>query len=258
MSVTMSLIDQIDKEKVPVHVAVIMDGNGRWAKKQGKLRVFGHNEGTESVRAVLEAADDIGVKYLTLFAFSMENWNRPKYEVDSIMSLMVRSLKKELKGFMEKNVRFLSFGNLDMLSSDVRRTLEECIETTKHNTGINLVIALSYGSRAEIVRAAKMLAADVKNGLIHENEIDDARFSSYLYTHELPDPELLIRTSGEYRISNYLLWQIAYAELFFTDVLWPDFRREHFFEAIVDYQKRERRFGKTSEQIKKLHGKDKK
>ena len=246
----MSLIEQIQKDKVPQHVAIIMDGNGRWAKQRGKIRVLGHNEGVESVRDVLEAADDIGVRFLTLYAFSIENWQRPKFEVDSIMMLMIRTLKKELNRFMEKNVRFQAIGMHDLLPSNARKTLNECIDATKDNTGITLIIALSYGSRMEIVQAARRIAADAAQGTIVPEDINDARFAEYLYTAPYPDPELLIRTSGEYRISNYLLWQIAYAELYFTDTFWPDFRREKFFEAVLDYQRRERRFGKTSEQLK--------
>ncbi len=247
----MSLINQIQKDKIPQHVAVIMDGNGRWAKKQGKMRVLGHNAGVESVRDVLEAAGEIGIKYLTLYAFSIENWNRPKFEVDSLMSLLIRTLKKEIQRLMKNNVRFLSIGDHNLLPENARKNLEECIDITKDNTGISLVVALSYGSRNEITNAARQIALDVSAGKLDPETVNPDLFSDYLYTASMPDPELLIRTSGEYRISNYLLWQIAYTELYFTDTLWPDFRREEFFEAIINYQNRERRFGKTSEQVKK-------
>jgi len=245
----MSLKAQIQQERVPKHVAVIMDGNGRWAKKQGKMRMLGHNEGVESVRDILEAAGEIGVENLTLYAFSIENWNRPKFEVDSLMSLLIRTLKKEIERLMKKNVQFLAIGDHNLLPKNARKNLEECIEMTSGNTGIRLVVALSYGSRNEITNAAKCIAEDVAQGKLKPEQVNEQLISNYLYTASIPDPELLIRTSGEYRISNYLLWQIAYTELYFTDTLWPDFRREDFFKAILDYQSRERRFGKTSEQI---------
>ena len=245
----MSLITQIQKDRIPKHIAVIMDGNGRWAKKQGKMRVLGHNAGVESVRDVLEAAGEIGVEYLTLYAFSIENWNRPKFEVDSLMSLLIRTLKKEIELLMKKNVQFLSIGDHNLLPGNARKNLEECIDITKNNTGIRLIVALSYGSRTEITNAAKRIAQDVAIGKLDPEKVNQELFADYLYTASIPDPELLIRTSGEYRISNYLLWQIAYTELYFTDTLWPDFRREDFFRAIIDYQGRERRFGKISEQV---------
>lgn len=245
----MDIIDQIDSSRVPKHVAIIMDGNGRWAKSKGKLRVFGHHSGVLSVRDVVEAADDIGLKYLTLYTFSSENWNRPKYEVTAIMELLVSALSKELAKMMKNNVRMKWIGDRSMLPKRCLRELDEAIEKTADNTGLTLVLAISYSSRSEIVMAAKELARKAKAGLIDPEDINDDIFSDALYTHDIPDPELLIRTSGEYRLSNYLLWQIAYAELYFTPKLWPDFRRNDLFEAVLDYQKRERRFGMTSEQV---------
>ncbi len=245
----MDYLDQIDSSRVPKHVAIIMDGNGRWAKGKGKLRVFGHHSGVLSVRDVVEAADDMGLKYLTLYTFSSENWSRPKFEVTAIMELLVSALSKELAKMMKNNVRMKMVGDRSMLPKRCLRELDEAIEKTANNTGLTLVLAISYSSRMEIVMAAKELARKVQQGLISPEDIDDKLFSEALYTHDIPDPELLIRTSGEYRLSNFLLWQIAYSELYFTPKLWPDFRRNDLFEAVLDYQKRERRFGMTSEQV---------
>ncbi|SEP21205.1 isoprenyl transferase [Mucilaginibacter sp. AW1-7] len=245
----MEYLDQIDLLKLPKHVAIIMDGNGRWAKEKGKLRVFGHHNGVISVRDVVEGCDKLGVKYITLYTFSSENWNRPKFEVMAIMELMVSTIHKEIAGFMKNNIKLNAIGDLDLLPSKCLKELNNAMETTKDNTGVILTLALSYGSRREILHAAKNIAAQVKSGELEIEDIDEAVFERNLFTNDMPDPELLIRTGGEYRISNYLLWQIAYAELYFTTKLWPDFRKEDLYEAILDYQKRERRFGKTSEQV---------
>ena len=226
-----------------------MDGNGRWAKGKGKLRVFGHHNGVLSVSDVVEGAGAIGVKYLTLYTFSAENWNRPKLEVAAIMELLVSTINKQIKKLMENNVRLNAIGDLDMLPAKCNKELKAAIDKTSGNTGLVLTLALSYGSRREIVQAVQKVAQKVLNGELKVADINDEVFENNLYTADMPDPELLIRTSGEYRISNYLLWQIAYAELYFTPKLWPDFRREDLYEAIVDYQQRERRFGKTSEQV---------
>lgn len=241
--------DQIDLFKLPTHVAIIMDGNGRWAKGKGKLRVFGHHNGVVSVRDVVEGAGEIGVKYLTLYTFSTENWNRPKLEVTAIMELLISTINKEIAQLMKNNVRLNAIGDLSQLPGKCYRELNGAIQKTAGNTGLVLTLALSYSSRKEITQSAKELAIMVKNGELQPEDITEDAFAQHLYTRNLPDPELLIRTSGEYRISNYLLWQIAYAELYFTQKLWPDFRREDLYEAILDYQKRERRFGKTSEQV---------
>ena len=235
--------------RIPQHVAVIMDGNGRWAKLHGKERLFGHYNGVESVRAVITASVQLGVKYLTLYTFSTENWNRPKAEVDGLMELLVENIVKETPTFHEKNIRFTTIGNNSLLPEKALRKLEECIAETASNSGMTLVLALSYSSRWEITEAVRRIADKVKNGELNVEDIDDDVVSNNLTTAGIPDPELLIRTSGELRLSNYLLWQMAYTELYFTDTLWPDFREESFYEAIVDYQKRERRFGKTSEQL---------
>jgi undecaprenyl diphosphate synthase len=241
--------DQIDLSRVPKHIAVIMDGNGRWAKGFGKLRIFGHHNGVKSVREAVEAADDIGVKYITLYTFSAENWSRPKYEVIAIMELLVSALSKEVAQMMKNNVKLSAIGDLDMLPPRCLNELNNAMEKTSGNTGIVMTLAISYSSRRELTQTAKKIAQQVKEGKLDPEDITEETFAKNLYTHDLPDPELLIRTSGEYRISNYLLWQIAYAELYFTPKLWPDFRREDLFEAVLDYQKRERRFGKTSEQV---------
>lgn len=245
----MDIADQIDKANIPNHVAIIMDGNGRWAKQKGKLRAFGHQNGTKAVRKTVEACAEIGVKNLTLYAFSTENWNRPKMEVDTLMRLLVSSLRKELKTLSEHNIRLNAIGNLDSLPDKARKELLEVIEKTSKNKHMTLTLALSYGSREEIKNAVKEISIKVKNNIISAENIDEAIINKHLYTQNLPDVDLLIRTSGEHRISNFLLWQIAYAELYFTPVLWPDFTKEHLAEAILNYQHRERRFGKTSEQL---------
>jgi len=239
----------INSNNIPKHVAIIMDGNGRWAKKRGKDRFVGHQEGVASVKAIVEAASEIKIEYLTFYAFSTENWNRPKKEVDALMSLLVKTIKSEILGLNNNNIRLMAIGNIKALPIDVQNELNEAIKDTAQNTGLAVVIALSYSSRWEIQDAVKRIITDTKAGKINEEDINDELFSSYLTTNEIPDPELLIRTSGEYRISNFLLWQIAYSELYFTEKYWPDFRKEELFEAIINYQKRERRFGKISEQI---------
>ena len=241
--------DKIDMTRIPQHIAVIMDGNGRWAKLHGKERLFGHYNGVESVRAVITASVQLGIKYLTLYTFSTENWNRPKAEVDGLMELLVDNIIKETPTFHENNIRFTTIGDNSLLPEKALRKLEECIADTSKNTGMTLVLALSYSSRWEITDAVRKIAEKVKCGELNIEDIDDQVVSDNLTTAGIPDPELLIRTSGELRLSNYLLWQMAYTELYFTDTLWPDFREESLYEAIVDYQKRERRFGKTSEQL---------
>ena len=246
----MNLIAKINKDNLPKHLAIIMDGNGRWAKQKGLLRALGHENGTKSVRLVVESAAKLGIQNLTLYAFSTENWNRPKLEVDILMKLLINSLKNELKTLTDNDIRLHSIGNLDMLPKSAQKQLEDVIDRTKHNTRMTLTLALSYGSREEIINAVKSISDKVKNNIISIDAIDESIINQHLYTRNLPDVDLLIRTSGEHRISNFLLWQIAYAELYFTAVLWPDFKEEDLYEAIISYQKRERRFGKTSEQIK--------
>ncbi|AXG69543.1 ditrans,polycis-undecaprenyl-diphosphate synthase ((2E,6E)-farnesyl-diphosphate specific) [Kordia sp. SMS9] len=245
----MSLAEKIQKAFLPRHLAIIMDGNGRWAKQKGKLRVFGHENGTKSVREIVEASAELGIKNLTLYAFSTENWNRPKLEVDALMRLLVSSLKKELKVLQKNNIKLQAIGCLDTLPKKANRELFEVIEKTKNNTHMTLTLALSYGSREELKNAVKEICQKVKNNIISLESIDESIINQHLYTHDLPDVDLLIRTSGEHRISNFLLWQIAYAELYFTNILWPDFSKEDLYEALINYQNRERRFGKTSEQI---------
>jgi undecaprenyl diphosphate synthase len=245
----MSKKEQIDYNNIPEHVAIIMDGNGRWAKERGLERFMGHQEGVVSVKAIVEAASEINIKYVTFYAFSTENWNRPKEEVDALMALLVQTIKTEILGLNNNNVRLKAIGNLSALPKDAQDELNEAIEETAQNTGLTVVIALSYSSRWEIKNAIENILVDYQSKKIKTSEISDELVSRYLTTNEIPDPELLIRTSGEYRISNFLLWQIAYSELYFTNKYWPDFRKEELFEAIIDYQKRERRFGKTSEQI---------
>jgi undecaprenyl diphosphate synthase len=247
----MSLKEQLDKDKLPQHVAVIMDGNGRWAKKRGNSRVFGHKHGVNSVREVTEASAELGIGYLTLYAFSTENWNRPKHEVDALMALLVSTISSETDTLMKNNVRLNVIGCKTNLPSKVLKQLERCIEHTATNTGLTLTLALSYSSRWEILDAVKKIVNDALSHHITADQIDSATFSSYLNTAGIPDPELLIRTSGENRISNFLLWQIAYSELYFSDVLWPDFKKENYYQALFDFQSRERRFGLTSEQLKK-------
>jgi len=246
----MSLLESINKENLPKHLAIIMDGNGRWAKQKGLLRTLGHESGTKSVKVTVETCAKLGIENLTLYAFSTENWNRPKLEVDTLMKLLVGSLRKELKTLQKNNIRLNSIGNLSKMPKSILKELNEVIEKTKNNTRMTLTLALSYGSREELLNVVKNISNKVKNNIISIDAIDESIINEHLYTHNLPDVDLLIRTSGEHRISNFLLWQIAYAELFFTDVLWPDFTEEHLYEAIISYQKRERRFGKTSEQIK--------
>ena len=245
----MSLIEKIDKNRLPRHVAIIMDGNGRWAKAKGKDRSFGHQEGVVSVRKIMDAVTQLGLKYLTLYTFSTENWNRPEEEVQALMSLLVSAIHLETPDMMKKNVRLTAIGDLSRLREDAYNTLQECIDTTSANTGTTLVLALSYSSRWEITRAARQLAQEVLEQKINPNDITEAMVSDHLTTKNIPDPDLLIRTGGEKRISNFLLWQLSYAEFFFTDVFWPDFREEELYEAILYYQQRERRFGKTSEQL---------
>ncbi len=245
----MSLIEKIDKNRLPRHVAIIMDGNGRWAKAKGKDRSFGHQEGVVSVRKIMDAVTQLGLKYLTLYTFSTENWNRPEEEVQALMSLLVSAIHRETPDMMKKNVRLTAIGDLSRLREDAYNTLQECIDTTSANTGTTLVLALSYSSRWEITRAARQLAQEVLEQKINPNDITEAMVSDHLMTKNIPDPDLLIRTGGEKRISNFLLWQLSYAEFFFTDVFWPDFREEELYEAILYYQQRERRFGKTSEQL---------
>nr|WP_321225456.1 isoprenyl transferase [uncultured Psychroserpens sp.] len=245
----MELKDQIQLDKLPQHVAIIMDGNGRWAKQQGLIRVIGHENGTKSVRDVVEASAEIGIKHLTLYAFSTENWKRPKLEVQTLMKLLVKSLKKEIKTLQDNNIKLSAIGNLNDLPKKAHKELLEVIDKTKDNSHMTLTLALSYGSREEIINVVKELTDKVKNNIISIESIDESIINKHLYTQNLPDVDLLIRTSGEHRISNFLLWQIAYAELYFTDILWPDFKKMDLYEALINYQNRERRFGKTSEQL---------
>lgn len=247
----MNYKEKIDKNNIPGHVAIIMDGNGRWAKKRGGVRIFGHQNGVKSVRDVVEASVEIGVKYLTLYAFSTENWNRPKIEVNALMGLLVSTIKSELKTLTENNVRLKTIGDINMLPKEVAQNLTDTIKRTESNTGLTLILALSYSSRWEINQAIKKIARDVKNNVLEIDSINEELFQKYLNTSDFPDPELLIRTSGELRISNFLLYQLAYSELYFTETLWPDFNKDEFFKAIHNYQSRERRFGLTSEQLKK-------
>ena len=244
------VIEELKKNYIPHHVAVIMDGNGRWAELHGNDRIFGHRQGVDAVRSVVEGAGEAGIEYLTLYAFSTENWDRPKEEVNALMSLLVNAIIQETKNLNEKNVKMLAIGDLASLPDDVQSKLDEAIQSTSSNTGLNLVLALSYSGRWELVEAVKKIVRETKNGELTENQITECLISNHLSTAGIPDPELLIRTSGEYRISNFLLWQIAYSEFYFTPLLWPDFRKENLFEAIADFQCRERRFGKTSEQIR--------
>ena len=246
----MNLLDNINKDNLPKHLAIIMDGNGRWAKQQGFMRAFGHENGTKSVRLTVEACAKLGIQNLTLYAFSTENWNRPKIEVDTLMKLLINSLKNELNTLNQNNIRLQSIGNLDLLPASAQKELQSVIKQTENNTRMTLTLALSYGAREELIHAIKAISLKVKNNIISPDAIDESIINKHLYTHNLPDVDLLIRTSGEHRISNFLLWQIAYSELYFTAVLWPDFKEEDLYEAILSYQKRERRFGKTSEQIK--------
>ncbi len=247
----MDLLTQINTDKVPSHVAVIMDGNGRWAKQKGKPRVFGHKNGVKAVRQTIDAAGNAGIKALTLFAFSTENWNRPKAEVKTLMTLLLTSLKREANELDKNNIKLQVIGNLESIPSSVLKGLNKVIEQTKSNDALTLTIALSYGSREEIVNAVKNISKKIVNKELSIEEIDENILNNHLYTFTLPDVDLMIRTSGEKRISNFLLWQIAYAELHFTDVLWPDFSKDNFYNALLEYQNRERRYGKTSDQIEK-------
>jgi undecaprenyl diphosphate synthase len=246
----MSLLSEINIDQLPNHIAIIMDGNGRWAKSKGLLRNIGHQNGAKTVKEVVETCAKINVKYLTLYAFSTENWNRPKLEVELLMKLLISSLKKEVKTLQKNNIKLSTIGNLNSLPTKVAKELKDVIEKTKDNNRLTLTLALSYGSREELIKTIKEISLKVKNNLISPENIDKSVINNHLYDHYLPDVDLLIRTSGEQRISNFLLWEIAYAELFFTDILWPDFNNENLFEAILNYQNRERRFGKTSDQLK--------
>ncbi len=243
------LPDQIDKTRLPRHIAIIMDGNGRWAKDKGEDRLFGHFHGVESVRNIVEGAAELGIEYLTLYAFSTENWDRPEYEVVGLMELLVSTIRKEVASLDKNNIRLHVIGDMSMLPEYARKELDEALEITAGNTGLNLIMALSYSGRWELLNAVKNIAFEVKQGRLNVEEINQDTLQQYLCTSGFPDPELMIRTSGEYRISNFLLYQLAYAELYFTQVRWPDFRKENLYEAIIDYQGRERRFGKTSDQL---------
>ncbi|HMO62278.1 MAG TPA: isoprenyl transferase [Ferruginibacter sp.] len=245
----MSLKDNIDMTRLPRHIAIIMDGNGRWAQEKGEDRLFGHLHGVESVRNIVEGAAELGIGYLTLYAFSTENWDRPAYEVTGLMELLVDTIRKEVPTLNKNNIRLHVIGALDMLPTPAKTALQEALDETSTNNGLNLVMALSYSSRWELVNAVKNIAADVKAGKLEPEAVNQETLQQYLATSNFPDPELMIRTSGEYRISNFLLYQLAYAELYFTSTRWPDFRKEHLYEAILDFQQRERRFGKTSQQL---------
>ena len=239
-----SIKDKIDLSRLPEHIAIIMDGNGRWAKEKGYPRVFRHKNGVKSVSVITEAAAELGLKYLTLYVFSTENWGRPIEEVNALMKLLVDSIKKETDRLQKNNIRLMTIGDLSRLPETVKNKLEECTQLTANNTGLKLILALSYSSRWEIQQAIKHIASDVQQGKINTDDISDELISSYMLTYQIPDPDLLIRTSGEIRISNFLLWQIAYSELYFTDKHWPAFRQEEFYQSIIDYQQRDRRFGK--------------
>lgn len=246
-----TLKSKVEKEKVPAHVAVIMDGNGRWAKQRGMMRVLGHRNAIKAVRDTVEAAAEIGVKHLTMYAFSTENWNRPKAEVDALMDLLVSTIEGETATLNQNGIKLNAIGDIDSLPAKTRKELLKAIENTAHNTHMTLHLALSYSGRSEIMRAMKNMLFDLQSNKLDRATLNDDVFASYLYTAGIPDPGLLIRTSGEHRISNFLLWQLAYTEFYFTEKLWPDFRKADFFEAIIDFQQRERRFGKTSEQVVK-------
>lgn len=243
---------KIDRERMPRHVAIIMDGNGRWAKQHGLARMFGHRQGVETVHRITEAAAELGIRYLTLYAFSTENWNRPQQEVDALMELLVDTIAKETPTLMKNNVRLLTIGDLKRLPKSAQDKFRLCMEQTAANTGLRLVIALSYSARWEMIRATQQIAREVQSGTLRTEDIDEAAIADRLTTYGMPDPDLLIRTSGELRISNFLLWQCAYSELYFTSCLWPDFTVEEFYKALIDYQGRERRFGKISEQLKTI------
>jgi undecaprenyl diphosphate synthase len=245
----MSFLKQINTDKLPSHIAIIMDGNGRWARQRGMDRIFGHQQGVNALREIIEAAAELKIKFLTVYAFSTENWGRPDEEVSALMGIMVQSLTKETGTLIKNNIRLMAIGDTERLADDVRERLMETIRLTSGATGLNLVVAMSYSSRWEITEAAKKLSADIISGIADADSVSESSFEKYLTTYGIPDPELMIRTSGEIRISNFLLWQIAYAELYFTEILWPDFSKEEFYKAIIDFQKRERRFGKISEQV---------
>jgi undecaprenyl diphosphate synthase len=245
----MQLREKIDNNKLPSHVAIIMDGNGRWARQRGLDRIFGHEQGVNAVREVIEAAAELNIRFLSLYAFSTENWGRPDEEVSALMGIMVQSLSNEADTLLKNNIRLMAIGDMDRLADNVREKLFETIKLTSVSTGLNLIIALSYSSRWEITIAARKISTDAKEGKINPDSITEDDFEKYLTTHGIPDPELMIRTSGELRISNFLLWQVAYTEFYFTETLWPDFGKDDFYKAIIDFQKRERRFGKTSEQV---------
>ena len=247
-----ALHQKIDTQRLPRHIAIIMDGNGRWAKEQGQDRLFGHFHGVESVRNIVEGCAELGVEYLTLYAFSTENWDRPENEVNGLMELLVDTIRKETETLNRNNIRLHVIGDRRMLSAEVNAQLDESLEITAKNTGLNLIMALSYSGRWELVNAVKQIAADVEAGQIKAASINQDTLQKYLWTSHFPDPELMIRTSGEYRISNFLLFQLAYAELYFTSTRWPDFRKKHLYEALIDFQQRERRYGKTGEQIQHL------
>jgi undecaprenyl diphosphate synthase len=245
----MDFRSNINTKRLPKHLAIIMDGNGRWAKKQGLMRVKGHEKGTKAVRETVESSAELGIENLTLYAFSTENWNRPKLEIQTLMRLLVSSLKDEIKTLQDNKIRLQAIGCIENLPTKAKKELREVIEKTANNSRMTLTLALSYGAREEMIQAVKQISEKVKNNIIDSETIDESTINNHLYTRNLPDVDMMIRTSGEQRISNFLLWQMAYAELYFTDTLWPDFRKENLFEAIYEYQKRERRFGKTSEQL---------
>jgi undecaprenyl diphosphate synthase len=245
-----ALLQKINKDRLPIHIAIIMDGNGRWAKEQGQDRLFGHYQGVESVRNIVEGCAELGIQYLTLYAFSTENWDRPEYEVMGLMELLVTTIRNEVESLHKNNIKLHVIGDIKMLPDYAQQELQEALEFTKDNTGLNLVMALSYSGRWELLNAVKNIAVEVKRGNLSPDKITQETLQNYLCTSNFPDPELMIRTSGEYRISNFLLYQLAYAELYFTDVRWPEFRKKNLYEAILDFQGRERRFGKTSEQVK--------
>src|SRR5437762_6698755 len=245
------LLEQVDKNKLPRHIAIIMDGNGRWAREQGQDRLYGHFHGVESVRNIVEGCAELGIEYLTLYAFSTENWDRPEYEVIGLMELLVSTIRNEVESLNKNNIKLHVIGDMTMLPDYARKELNEALDITKNNSGLNLIMALSYSGRWELLNAVKNIAHEVKLGKLNVEEIDQGVMQRFLCTSDFPDPELMIRTSGEFRISNFLLYQLAYAELYFTNVRWPDFRKETLYEAIIDYQNRERRFGKTSEQVER-------
>jgi undecaprenyl diphosphate synthase len=245
----MSFLEQINTDRLPSHVAIIMDGNGRWARQRGMDRIFGHHKGVKAVREIIETAAELKIKYLTLYAFSTENWGRPDEEVSALMGIMVQSLNEETDTLIKNDIRLTAIGDVERLAGDVRKRLMETISLTSASGGLNLIIAMSYSSRWEITEAAKKLSAEIINGRMDLDRVTEENFEKYLTTYGIPDPELMIRTSGEIRISNFLLWQLAYTELYFTEILWPDFSKEEFYKAIIDFQKRERRFGKTSDQL---------